>query len=92
MNFLDPDDKEFFYGNTVGPIKKVKKTITHDLKLKQKRVWIDTYDNQPISMSFVVLWIGKQLIVIREMDGQESALTVEFLMTNSIQAKKLRKK
>ena len=25
MNFLDPDDKEFFYGNTVGPIDKEKK-------------------------------------------------------------------
>jgi hypothetical protein len=25
MNFLDPDDKEFFYGNTVGPISKERK-------------------------------------------------------------------
>lgn len=25
MNFLDPNDKEFFYGNTVGPIDKEKK-------------------------------------------------------------------
>lgn len=25
MNFLDPNDKEFFYGNTIGPINKEKK-------------------------------------------------------------------
>lgn len=66
--------------------------MTHNLKLKQKRVWIDTYNNEPTLVEFVVLWIGEQIAVVRELDNEESAYTIEELMKNTIEAKKLRKK
>lgn len=92
MNFLDPNDKEFFYGNTVGPIDKEKKVMTHNLKLKQKRVWIDTHSDEPTLCGFMVLWIGEYLAVVRDMDGEEEAHPIERLMENTIEAKKLRKR
>ena len=92
MNFLDPNDKEFFYGSTVGPIDKKRKAMAHSLKLKQKRIWVDNYNNEPTSLELVVLWIGEQIVVVREMDGEESSHSIEGLMENTIEAKKLRKK
>lgn len=56
------------------------------VKAKQVRVWINSPDFQ-----FTVLYVGKELCMIRELDGHESSLTIEYVETETIQKNKLKK-
>lgn len=65
--------------------------MKHDLKLKQKRLWIDHWTKKPTKHEFVVLWIGKEIAAIRFLDGEERGESIDLLMNETIDKKKVRK-
>jgi 3-deoxy-D-arabino-heptulosonate 7-phosphate (DAHP) synthase class II len=67
--------------------------VINDLKLKQKRVWIDEYTEQPnLAHIDTVRWIGKQIVVMVDRCGTEITESLEDVIEKTVPLSKLKKR
>lgn len=66
--------------------------MKHDLKLKQKRFWINSYTREAMNDAVeYVAWIGKTGAVLVTEDGREEFFKFDMIMEETIAANKVKK-
>lgn len=65
--------------------------MINDLKLNQKREWICAYTKKPNGYVFKVNYIGKEYVVVTNLDGSEDADRIETILEETVPVNKLKK-